>query len=96
MKKTVGSRIEVLRGDAHHTPGGLTIKDLKLSKSSGEIVSKKKATQGRKNDWAKATAKARKQMIEDGEIEKSEMVLFNQGAKGKRLYELAKKFYDEK
>lgn len=94
--KTVGTRIEVLRGDAHHTSGGLTIKDLKLSKSSGEIVSKKKATQGRKNDWAKATAKARAQMIKDGDIEKGEMVLFNQGAKGKKLYELAKMFHEEK
>ena len=94
--KSVGSRVEVLRGDAHHTSGGLTIKDIKLSKSSGEIVSKKKATQGRKNDWAKATAKARKQMIEDGDIEKNEMVLFNQGPKGKKLYELARKIYDEK
>jgi hypothetical protein len=94
--KSVGSRVEVLRGDARQTSGGLTIKDLKLSKSSGEIVSKKKATQGRKNDWAKCTAKARKQMIEDGDIEKGEMVLFNQGPKGKKLYELAKKFQDEK
>lgn len=93
--KSVGSRIEVLRGDAKATSGGLTIKDLKLSKSSGEIVSKKKATQGRKNDWAKATAKARAKMVKDGDIEKSEMVLFNQGPKGKKLYELARKFYDE-
>jgi hypothetical protein len=82
--KSVGSRIEVLRGDAKATSGGLTIKDLKLSKSSGEIVSKKKATQGRKNDWAKATAKARKDMVDDGTINKDEMVLFNQGAKGKK------------
>lgn len=94
--KSVGSRIEVLRGDAKYTAGRKTIKDLKISRSSGEIVSKKKSAQGRKNDWAKATAKARKQMIDDGEIEKNEMVLFNQGTKGKRLYELTKKFYEEK
>jgi hypothetical protein len=91
--KSVGSRIEVLRGDAKATSGGLTIKDLKLSKSSGEIVSKKKATQGRKNDWAKATAKARKDMVDDGTINKDEMVLFNQGAKGKKLYELTKMYH---
>ena len=94
--KSVGTRIEVLRGDAQHTSGGLTIKDLKLSKSSGEIVSKKKASQGRKNDWAKATAKARKEMIAQGLIEKDEMVLFNQGPKGKKLYELAKMHYENK
>lgn len=94
--KTIGTRAEVLHGEAHHTPGGLTIKQLKLSKSSGEIVSKKKASQGRKNDWAKATAKAREQLIKDGVIEKNEMVLFNQGTKGKKLYELTKQIYDEK
>ncbi len=92
--KTIGSRLEVLRGDAHHTAGGLTIKDLKVSKSSDEIVSKKKASQGKKNAWAKATAKARAELIKDGVIEKGEMVLFNQGPKGKKLYELAKKYYE--
>jgi methionyl-tRNA synthetase len=93
--KTVGSRLEVIRGDAHHTSGGLTIKDMKVSKSSGEVVSKKKATQGKKNDWAKATAKARKDMVEDGTIKKDEMVLFNQGPKGKRLYELTKMYQSQ-
>ncbi len=93
--KQVGTRLEVLRGDAHHTSGGLTIKQLKVSKSSGEIVSKKKATQGKKNDWAVATKKAREQLIKDGVLEKDEMVLFNVGPKGKRLYELTKSIFDE-
>lgn len=93
--KTVGSRLEVLRGDAHHTTGGLTIKDLKISKSSDEIVSKKKATMGKKNSWAKATAKARDELLKDGTIDKGEMVLFNVGAKGKKLYELTKEYYEK-
>jgi hypothetical protein len=66
-----------------------------VSKSSGEVVSKKKATQGKKNDWAKATAKARKDMVDEGTIKKDEMVLFNQGSKGKRLYELTKMYHSQ-
>lgn len=93
--KTVGSRLEVLRGDAHHTTGGLTIKDLKISKSSDEIVSKKKATMGKKNAWAKATAKAREELIKEGVIDKGEMVLFNVGAKGKKLYERTQEHYEK-
>lgn len=98
--KSVGTRLEVVRGDAHHTSGGKTIKDLKVSKSSGEIVSKKKATQGKKNPWAIATAKARKEMSElpvrdPFHIKDGEMILFNVGVKGKRLYELTKEYYDK-
>ncbi len=96
--KSEGTRLEVFRGDAHHTAGGKTIKDLKLSKSSGEIVSKKKASQGKKNMWAVATAKARKEMSElpvrdPFHIKDGEMVLFNVGVKGKRLYELTQEHY---
>lgn len=94
--KPVGTRLDVIRGNAHHTAGGLTIKDLKVSKSSGEVVSKKKASTGKKNDWAKATAKARKDMIDQGLIKSDEMVLFNQGPKGKKLYELAKMYYEKR
>lgn len=94
--KQVGTRLEVLRGDAHHTTGGLTIKNLKVSKSSGEIVSTKRSRQGKKNDWAVSTKKAREQLIKDGVIDKDEMVLFNVGPKGKRLYELTKSLFDGK
>jgi hypothetical protein len=98
--KTEGTRLEVVRGEAHHTSGGKTIKDFKVSKSSGEIVSKKKASSGKKNLWAKATEKARKELSElpvrdPFHIKKDEMVLFNVGVKGKRLYELTKQHYEK-
>jgi len=38
----VGSRRKVWHGTAHHTPGGLTRKDLKMNKW-GRIVSRKKS-----------------------------------------------------
>lgn len=46
--QTVGSRLEVWRGKAHHTSGGLKRSDLMISKSSGRIVSKKASEQAKK------------------------------------------------
>ncbi len=89
----IGSRAEVFHGQADKTSGGLTKKDLKISKSSDEVVSKLKAKQGKSNDWAVATKKARARLIRgvDGiKIGKDEMVLFNVGEKGKKLYEITK------
>jgi hypothetical protein len=60
--KTVGSRAEVLHGTASKTPGGLTKKDLKKDRKSGEIVSKTKAKSEKKNPWIKAVAQARKEL----------------------------------
>jgi hypothetical protein len=98
MKKTEGTRLEVIRGDAHHTSGGKTSKDFKISKSSGEVVSKKKAKQAKGNPWAVATAKARKEMCalpvrDPFHIKEGEMVLFNVGIKGKRLYDITQEHY---
>ena len=89
---STGSRAEVMHKKVSHTSGDLTASKLKVNPKSGEIVSKAKSKQGKKNDWAKATKKARDEMIKKGDIEKGEMVLFNVGAKGKKLYELAKKY----
>jgi hypothetical protein len=86
--KTVGSRAEVLHGTAIQTTGGLTKKDLKVSKVSGEIISKKKQKAGAKNPWAMATEEARAQI---SSIKPGEMVLMNVGPKGKKLYKLTKK-----
>lgn len=85
--KSVGTRAEVMHGVALHTSGGLTKKKLAVSKVSGEIVSKKKMKSGVKNPWAMATEKARDQLG----IMPGEMVLMNDGAKGKKLYKLTKK-----
>lgn len=60
--KSVGSRAEVLHGTAAKTPGGLTKKDLKMHKKTGEIVSKTKAKSEKKNPWIKAVAQARKEL----------------------------------
>jgi hypothetical protein len=46
--KTVGSRAEVFHGNAHHTSGGLKKSDLMKNKH-GEIVSKKKHFQAKKD-----------------------------------------------
>ena len=89
---STGSRAEVFHKKVSHTSGDLTVSKLKLNPTSGEIVSKAKSKQGKKNDWAKSTKKARDEMIQKGLIEKGEMVLFNVGPKGKMLYELAKKY----
>lgn len=86
--KTIGSRAEVLSGSALKTSGGLTKKSLKISKSSGEAVSKKLAKAGAKNPWAIATEEARHQLGLDGK-----MVLMNVGPEGKKLYKLTKKLY---
>jgi hypothetical protein len=57
---TVGSRAQVLHGNATHTTGGLTKKDLK--KKDGEIVSKAKSKDAKTNPWIKAVAKAKKEL----------------------------------
>ena len=57
---TVGSRAQVMHGNATQTAGGLTKKDLKMVK--GEIVSKNKAKGEKTNPWIKAVAKAKKEL----------------------------------
>ena len=47
--KTVGSRAEVMHGNAKHTSGGLEKKDLKYNKSK-RIVSVKKSNQSAKHN----------------------------------------------
>jgi len=87
---TVGSRAQVMNGSATETSGGLKKKDLKVSKKSGEIVSKKKSKSAKKNTWAEATKKAYDEMKRNGEITASDgLVKMNIGAKGKKLYDLA-------
>ena len=57
---SIGSRAQVYHGNATHTAGGLTKKDLKMK--DGEIVSKKKAKGEKSNPWIKAVAKAKKEL----------------------------------
>jgi hypothetical protein len=57
---TVGSRAQVYHGNATETSGGLKKKDLKMVKKTGEIVSKAKSKDEKKNPWIQAVAKAKK------------------------------------
>ena len=57
---TIGSRAQVMHGNATRTAGGLTKKDLK--KKDGEIVSKSKSKDAKTNPWIKAVAKAKKEL----------------------------------
>jgi len=57
---SIGSRAQVLHGNADRTAGGLTKKDLKMK--DGEIVSKAKAKSEKKNPWIVAVAKAKKDL----------------------------------
>ena len=57
---SIGSRAQVYHGNATETAGGLKKKDLKMVK--GEIVSKAKSKDEKKNPWIKAVAKAKKEM----------------------------------
>jgi hypothetical protein len=57
---TVGSRAQVYHGNATHTAGGLTKKDLKMK--DGELKSKKKSKDSKTNPWIKAVEKAKKEL----------------------------------
>lgn len=59
---TIGSRAQVYHGNATETAGGLKKKDLKKDRKSGEIVSKSKSKDEKKNPWIKAVAKAKKEL----------------------------------
>jgi hypothetical protein len=48
-EKAIGSRAEVMHGNAHHTSGGLTKGDLKYNKW-GRIVSIKKSQKAKKEN----------------------------------------------
>jgi hypothetical protein len=92
----IGTRAEVLHGKATETSGGLTKKDLKVSKKTGEIVSKDKSKQGKKNDWATATKKAYAELQKTGVITKADgLVKFNIGPKGKALYDLTLQYHNQ-
>ena len=72
-----------MNGTAHHTSGGLMKKDLKRNPKTGEIVSKDKHKDGKKNPWIKAVSKAKKELG----IPKGEMAF---PKKGSELYKTAK------
>jgi hypothetical protein len=59
---SIGSRAQVYHGTATETAGGLKKKDLKKDRKSGEIVSKAKSKDEKKNPWIKAVAKAKKEL----------------------------------
>ena len=81
-KSKKASRAKVFNNKDLVTPGGLSTKD--LVKSNGRIVSKVKSKIGKKNNWALAVKKARKELKIDG---------FAVIKKGEPIYDLAMKYY---
>jgi len=81
-KSKKASRTKVFNNKDLVTPGGLSTKD--LVKSNGRIVSKVKSKIGKKNSWALAVKKARKELKIDG---------FAVIKKGEPIYDLAMKYY---
>ena len=63
---TIGSRAQVYHGTADETAGGLTKKDLNRVRKTGEIVSKAKSKDEKKNPWIKAVSKAKKELGIEG------------------------------
>lgn len=84
----VGSRAQVMHGTADTTSSGLKKKDLKLNPKTGEIVSKSKSKDEKKNPWIEAVRKAKKAL----KIKKGEFVLLT---KGSALYEKAMEIYSK-
>lgn len=83
----MASRALVLHKKESTTAGGLTSKKLTVSKSSGEIVSKAKAKQGKDTPWARATKHC---LTQKPFSEHSGIILFNVGALGKKFYTCVK------
>jgi len=81
-KSKKASRAKVFNNKDLVTPGGLSTKD--LVKSNGRIVSKVKSKNGKKNSWALAVKKARKELKIDG---------FAVIKKSEPIYDLAMKYY---
>ena len=85
--KKVGSRAQVMHGNADKTIGGLKKSDL-MKNSQGQIVSKKKSLKTKKgNSWMTAVKKAR------SELGIKTFVLMNKGPEGKKLYSRAKELH---
>lgn len=83
MMKTVGSRAEVFHGNAKHTSGGLTKKDL-IKNKHGRIVSKKK------HNLEKKTMRLKKLGF-GTQKGKFGMVKLSQGKKAKKARRTARK-----
>jgi hypothetical protein len=86
----VGSKRQVMNGTVSQTSGGLSKKDIKTVKRSGNIryISKLKSEVAKNNfsEWHKAVKQAKKEL----DIPKDEFVLLKKGSK---LYKAAAKIY---
>jgi hypothetical protein len=58
--KTIGSRIEVIHGNADHTTGGLTKSDLKVNKRGAIVSVKQSARASREKRLEKSGYKTKK------------------------------------
>jgi hypothetical protein len=87
-RKKTGSMVQVYRGTADQTSGGLTKKDI-LRKRNGDsymYVSKKKSALSKHNLWIQSVMEAR---------EKLEITGFMPVRKGTIFYDTAKAIHDE-
>merc|ERR1719369_747428 len=76
----------VYKGKREKTVGGVKATDLTKNKY-GKIVTKKRSASGKKHQWMKATAAARKALGITG------FVAMNSGPQGKELYAKARALY---
>jgi hypothetical protein len=86
----VGSKVQVYRGVARETAGGLVKKDIlaiKQPNGTYRYVSKLKHRAGMKNPWIKAVAQARKKL--GGVTDKYDILV----KEGSRLHDLALEIY---
>ena len=79
-RRAVGSRAQVMNGNAHHTPGGLTKSQLKYNKY-GRIVSARKSALAKKKGTLK---KWEKKSGVKWTIKKGKPVKVKNGKKGKK------------
>lgn len=89
--KSIGSRAEVMHGEAEHTSGGLKKKDLKLDRKDGRIKSKAQVKAGKANPALKAWLSSQKAAKKELDIGKGEFSLM----KGDLLKETKKRFKDK-
>lgn len=89
-QKCIGSRLEVFKGKALKTSGGLRVDDLKLNRY-GRIVSVRVSRKSsRLTNWAKCVARARRTLGLSGAV-----MINGRTQEGKDLYEMACRFCEE-
>lgn len=116
-KLLVGSKVQVYRGIAKETSGGLTKKDIirvtdkngvnhyKSKKQQSNGKSRNKKSQQARQKWTKAFKKAIKELSQEDDYYKTNILMFNpkkkytghtkkEITKGQKLYKLTREIYE--